>query len=344
MSQKVRSNKRKKKVLVLVHSDLIPPENISKEDKQKEEFEFKPWITEYNVISTLNELGHEVKVVGVYSDLLPLRVAIDEFRPHIVFNLLEEFDGKVLLDQNVVSYLELLKVKYTGANPRGLMIARDKALAKKLLSYHRIKTPGFQVFTSRSKAKVTKISKKLKFPLIVKCLYQDASLGISSASIVKTPEKAIERIIYLMDKYDEDVIVEEFIEGREFFVGVMGTKRLKVLPVLELSFNNIENPLAQLYSEKAKWSMKYRQEKGIETGLAKITKELEDKIIKICKRTYKVLELTGYARLDLRVCPEGEPYIIEANPNPNVASKDEFAMAAKLAGMDYQKLINEIIK
>ncbi|MFG1499747.1 ATP-grasp domain-containing protein [Halobacteriovorax sp. XZX-3] len=344
MSQKEKSHKRKKRVLVLVHSDLIPPADISKEDKKKDDFEFKPWITEYNVISTLKEIGHEVNIVGVYSDLMPLREAIEEFRPHVVFNLLEEFDGKVLFDQNVVSYLELLKVKYTGANPRGLMIARDKALAKKLLSYHRIKTPGFQVFTSRSKAKVTKISKKLKYPLIVKCLYQDASLGISSASIVKSPEKAIERIIYLMDKYEEDVIIEEFIEGREFFVGVMGAKRLKVLPILELAFNNIDNPLAKLYSEKAKWSLKYRQNKGIETGKAKITKELEDKIIKICKRTYKVLELTGYARIDLRVCPEGVPYIIEANPNPNVATKDEFAMAAKLAGMDYKKLINELIK
>ncbi len=331
----------KKRVLVLVHIDLIPPDNLTKEEINSEEFEYRPWITEYNVIEALKDLGHEVRVVGVYSDLMVLRSAIDEFKPHIIFNLLEEFDGKVLLDQNVVSYLELLKVKYTGCNPRGLMLARDKALAKKLMSYHRIRTPGFQVFKSRSK---TKISKKLKYPLIVKCLYQDASLGISGASVVKTEEKAIERIQYLMDKYNEDVIVEEFVEGREFFVGVLGQKRLKVLPALELKFNNIKNPEAKLYSEKAKWSKKFRENKGIETEKAKLDKDLSDRIIKICKRAYKTLELSGYARIDLRVDEEGMPHIIEANPNPNIATKDEFAMAASLAGLKYKQLIAELIK
>lgn len=337
----LKNKKKIKRVLVLVHSDLIPPSSLTKEEIQSPEFEYRPWITEYNVITTLKALGHDVEVVGVYSDLIVLRNAIEEFKPHIVFNLLEEFDGKVLLDQNVVSYLELLKVRYTGSGPRGLMIARDKALAKKLLSYHRIKTPGFQVFKNRSKMK---ISKKLKFPLIVKCLYQDASLGISGASVVKTQEKAIERIKYLMDKYNEVVIVEEFIEGREFFVGVLGNKRLKVLPAIELKFNKVDNPEAQLYTEKAKWSMKYRQRRGIETVAADIDPELKDRIEKVCKRTYKVLELTGYARIDLRVDKDDQPFIIEANPNPNIATKDEFATAAAHAGIKYKKLIEELIK
>ncbi|RZF22479.1 ATP-grasp domain-containing protein [Halobacteriovorax vibrionivorans] len=330
----------KKKVLVLVHSDLIPPQDISKEEEAREDFEYKPWITEYNVIKTLKSLGHNVKVVGLYSDLMPLREAIDEFKPNIVFNLLEEFNGNVLFDQNVVSYLELLKVKYTGNNPRGLMIARDKAMAKKLLSYHRIKTPQFQVFKNRKK---TKLSKKLKFPLIVKCLYQDASLGISGASIVKSEEKALERIKYLMDKYEEEVIVEEFIEGREFFVGVIGNKRLTILPILELRFNKVDKPELELYSEKAKWNMKYRKSKGIDIELADIPKEVKERIIKICKRTYKVLELNGYARIDLRVDENGIPYIIEANPNPNIAMKDEFAMAAESAGISYKKLITKLV-
>ena len=134
----------KYRILVLMHEDLVPPEDAK--DFEGEKLEFAPWITEYNVIESLKRQGHDVLVLGVYSDLAEVRKSIEEFKPHITFNLLEEFDGEVLFDQNVVSFLELLRVRYTGCNPRGLMIARDKAIAKKILSYHRIPTPKFQVF------------------------------------------------------------------------------------------------------------------------------------------------------------------------------------------------------
>ena len=218
----------KKRVLVLFHEDLLPPKEVDESDPKTE---FAPWITEYNVLKALKENSHEVLAIGVYSDLSIIRKAIEEFKPHVVFNLLEEFDGEVLFDQNVVSYLELLRMRYTGCNPRGLMIARDKALAKKLLSYHRIPTPRFQVF---GKNKPKRINKKISFPLIVKCLYQEASLGLANASVVNSPQKLYERIDYLKNKYDTMVIAEEFIQGREFYVGVMGHQRLQVLPIWEL--------------------------------------------------------------------------------------------------------------
>jgi D-alanine-D-alanine ligase len=327
----------KKRILVLCHQSLVPPENVNTKD---ENFQFSDWITEYDVITTLKKLKHEVRVLGVFSDLLPIRQTIEEFRPHIIFNLLEEFDGEVLYDQNVVSYLELLRVKYTGADPRSLMISRDKSLAKKLMSYHRIPTPKFQVF---GKSKKKKLNSKLAFPLIVKCLYEEASLGISNASVVNSEEKLYERVAYLIDKYDTEVIVEEFIEGREFYVGIMGNNRLKTLPVWELKFDNVDKPDKELYSQRAKWNKKYRERKGINSGVADIDKDLEKEITRISKKTYKALELTGYARIDLRVTADNRIYVLEANPNPNIAQADEFALSAKSAGMSYKKLINKIL-
>ena len=329
----------KYKVLVLCHQDLVPPEDVNTKDPK---FEFSPWITEYDVITTLRKSGHNVLTLGVYSDLMPIREAIENFRPNVVFNLLEEFDGEVLFDQNVVSYLELLRMKYTGCNPRGLILARDKALAKKILSYHRIGTSKFQVF--RKMKKKMKLNKKLNFPLIVKCLNHEASLGISGASVVKSEEKVFERVQYLIDKYDSEVIVEEFIEGREFYVGVFGNKNLKTLPIWELRFENVDNPEKELYSERAKWNKEYRDKKGISSKEAKLEKSLEDKIKRVCKRTYKSLNLTGYARIDLRVTEKNEIFVLEVNPNPNIAKKDEFALSAKTAGLDYTQLLEKLIK
>lgn len=329
---------KKLKVLVLFHKLLTPPENP---DESEDGFEYKPWITEYNILKALKALKHDFKALGVQSDLGELKQTIDEYKPSVVFNLLEEFDGEVLFDQNVVSFLEMLRVKYTGSNPRGLMIARDKSLAKKLMMYHRIPTPRFQNF---GKSKTMKLSVKLKFPLIVKCLYHEASLGITNASVVSTPEKMYERISFLIDKYNSEVIVEEFIEGREFYVGVLGNKRLEVLPIWELKFENAQNPAKELYTEDAKWNEKYRLKKGIKSEKASIDKDLEKKIQHICKKAYKALNLSGYARIDLRVTKDGDVFVLEANPNPNIAKADEFALAAKAGGLKYNDLIAKILK
>jgi D-alanine-D-alanine ligase len=325
------------KVLVLVHSDLVPPAGEKVKKDQRDGIE---WITEYDVITTLESMEHEIKTVGVYSDLKVIRDAIEEFKPHIVFNLLEEFNGQVLMDQNVVSYLELLGIAYTGCNPRGLMLARDKALAKKILIYHDIPTPNFQVFPKNKKPAP---DSNLNYPRIVKCQVEEASLGISQASIVSSEEKLIERVNFLIDTYKTDVISEEFIEGREFYVGVLGNYQLKTLPVWELSFNNADNPEKEIYSRNAKWNPKYRKRKGIKTGTAKISDELQNKIEDICKRTYRALDLNGYARIDLRVDNEDNVFVIEANPNPNIALDDEFASSAKKADASYEELLQKII-
>lgn len=326
------------KVLMLVHPDLIPPEDVKKSDIDPE---FTPWITEYDVLTTLKGNDHKVEILGVAENLTVIKDKINEFKPNIVFNLLEEFQGEAIFDQNVVSYLELLGMPYTGTNPKGLMIGRDKALSKKILSYHKIGTPKFQVFPRNKRKKKVLIK---SYPLIVKCLTEEASLGISQASIVHNEEKLKERVEFIHEKYRTDAIAEQFIEGREFFVGVLGNYAFEALPVWELTFDQAENPEKEFYTSNAKFNEKYRKRKGISTGKAKIDEELETALQTMAKKTFKSLGLSGYARMDMRVDDNGKIYILEVNPNPDISEADDFAQSAKKAGYTYGELLNKIIK
>ncbi len=325
-----------KRILLLVHKELLPPTDLKTEPDRFN----TPWITEYDVQEALKKSGHEVKTFGLIDDLNSLITELSSFKPHIVFNLLEEFNYDPQSDYKIVALLEIMGIKYSGCNPKGLLLARDKALSKKILSHHRLGTPHF--FTI-PKNKKRKLPKNLKFPLIVKCLYEEASYGIAQASIVRSEDKLKERIEYIQQSLDQDAIIEEFIEGKEYYVGVMGNKKLTTLPIWELQFNNVDEPEKEIYSSRAKWNKDYRKRKGIDNGPAKLDKILEDKIIKTCKKAYQVLELSGYARIDLRVSNEGKIYILEVNPNPNIASDDEFAKSAKHAGISYQDLITSLL-
>lgn len=331
-----------KKVLVIAHKDLVPPDNVQHKDVESDSDRFKcPWITEYDVIAALKESGYEVDVLGIDDEISPLIGAIKEKRPALVFNMLEQFNNDPAMDYHIVTLLELHQLVYTGCNPKGLLLARDKALAKKILSYHKVATPKF--FTLSSKESL-KLPKKMKFPMIVKCSKEEASYGIAQASVVKTPDKLAERVSYIQKELEQDVIVEEFIEGREIYVGVIGNKKLKTLPPWELRYSKVENPEKEIYTERAKWNLKYRERKGIENSKALLEPKLEKEIQKICKKTYRALDLSGYARIDLRIDAQDRIYVLEANPNPNIARDDEFAESAKFAGLDYTKLIDLIIK
>lgn len=329
-----------------MHSELVPPmkENGDKVIygplKENDRLE-TPWTTEFDILSNLQEMGHTIRPLGVYSDLLKIRAAISEFKPHIIYNLLEEFDGESVFDAHVVSYLEMQRIPYTGNGPRALMLARDKSLAKKILTYHRIKTPKFAVFPKNKKKN---LPKGLNFPLIVKCLAEDASLGLSQASVVHSQEKLLERIKYINTKIGVDAIVEEFIEGREFYVGILGNYRLNLLPVWEVFYKKSEKPEKEFYGRSAKWNEKYRCRKGINSGKAKISTELEERIQMIAKKTYKALALNGYARIDIRMDKDENIYIIEANPNPNIAYDDEFAESALYQKKwSYHELLQKIL-
>jgi D-alanine-D-alanine ligase len=329
---------RKKRVLVLLHEDLVPPDNIAgKPDEDVIEYK-----TEYDVVTGLREQGHDVQPLGLYDDLTPLRQAIQTFKPHIAFNLLEEFHGQPMLDQNVVSYLELVRMPYTGCNPRGLMIARDKALSKTILHHHRIRVPRFAVVPAGRKLK--RKPARLEYPIIVKSQVEEASLGIAEASIVNSDEKLAERVAFMHAAVGTNLILEQYIDGRELYVAVMGNSRLTTLPVWELEMRGLRSDAPRIATRQVKWNRKLQARRGIEIGPARdLPPEVERLLVKTTKRVYRLLQLSGYARVDFRLDSEGRIYVLEANPNPDIGYGEEFSEAAEAAGIDYGPLLDRIL-
>jgi D-alanine-D-alanine ligase len=296
---------------------------------------------EYDVIETLREMGHEVRVLGLHDELGSIRPTAGLFKPHIVFNLMEAFAGVTTFDQNVVSYLELLRLSYTGCNPRGLILARDKALSKKLLAYHRIRVPEFTVIRRGRKAL---LSKRLHFPLIVKSLFFEASTGISQASVVENEEQLARRVQFVHDSLGTAAIVEQFIDGRELYVGVIGNARLNVFPVWEMSFAQGHDNRWRIATERVKWSTQYQKRHGIMTAAAILEPDVMDQIQRIARRAYRSLDLSGYARIDLRLDERrGRAYVLEANPNPNLAYGEDFAESAEVSGLSYERLLERLL-
>jgi D-alanine-D-alanine ligase len=327
---------KKLRLLAVMDEVLVPPDDVKGIDLTEAD-----WKTEFDVVSSLRELGHEVRCLGVGSDLGVIRNAIAETQPHAVFNLLEDFHDVPIYDQNVASYLELLGVPYTGCNPRGLMLARDKGISKKLLSYHRIPVPEFAVFRMGS---AVRRPRRLAFPLIVKSLTKEGSAGIAQTSLVFDDDKLAERVVFIHKRLRTDAIVERYIDGRELYVGILGNARLQVFPVWELLFTKVPEEAPRIATEKVKWDAAYRERHGIKTNLAKALPDaLVVRIRNLCKRIYRVLELSGYARIDLRLDPEGRIYILEANPNPQLAYGEDFAESAERAGVSYDGLLQRIV-
>ena len=325
------------RVLVLLHPDLMPPDSLDGRSEQ----EINVWKTEYDVVTTLRAAGHEVRPLGVQHELKPIRDEIESWKPDVVFNLLEQFHGETAYDQNVASYLELLRIPYTGCNPRGLMLARGKDLSKKLLFYHRIPVPAFAVFPMRRKVRRPA---RLGLPLIVKSLSEDASEGIAQASVVESDEKLAERVTFIHERVGTPAIAEQYIDGRELYVGVLGNDRLRVLPVWELEFGNLPQGARPIATGRVKHNPDYQERRGILHGPAKdLAPELHARISKTAKRICRTLALDGYARIDFRLSADNVPYFLEANPNPEIAQSQEFAHAAEHDGLGYSDLLRRIL-
>ena len=325
---------KKHRVLLLVHEGLVPKEGIPSAEVDP------AWRMEWDVVTTLRKRGHTLLVIGVHDDLTPIRSSIEEFKPTIVFNLMEAFDNIGVFDQNVVSYLELLKVPYTGCNPRGLTRARDKALARKLLAYHRIPSPAFMVIPL---GKNPVLPKKLRFPLIVKSLTYEASRGISQASVVANQEQLEKRVKFVHETLFTPAIVEQYVNGRELYVGVVGNHRLRAFPVWEMSFAGMPADNWRIATERVKWNAAYQKKHGISTGEAKLENEVAVKIKHLATRAFRALELSGYARFDFRMDEAGNPYVIEANPNPQLAEAEDFAQSALRLKTSYSSLLERIM-
>ncbi|MGE3840944.1 MAG: ATP-grasp domain-containing protein [Vicinamibacterales bacterium] len=323
------------RILALMHANLVPPDDVSAFDVTEVE-----WKMEFDVAETLRSMSHEVLQLGVEDDLGVIRKTITEWKPHIVFNLIESFHGVGVFDQNVVSFLELMRVPYTGCNPRGLMLARDKALSKTLLISHRIAVPDFMVVRMGRKVRRPK---RLIFPLIVKSLTQEASIGISRASVVEDDAKLVERVRFIHESIGTDAIIERFIDGREMYVGIVGNQRLEVFPIWELRWDKLPDDGRLIMTDRAKWSTNYQKKYGVMTNAAELSETERQRIHHLCKRAYRSLDLSGYARLDLRMDAEGRIYVLEANPNPQLAYGEDFAESAEHGGVSYEQLLQKII-
>ncbi|HKS06115.1 MAG TPA: hypothetical protein VJR92_07350 [Gemmatimonadaceae bacterium] len=327
---------KKLRVLALMHHYLVPPDDATAQAAVDAD-----WKTEYDVTKALRELEHEVMVLGVKDDLGAIRQARDDFKPDIAFNLMEAFHEVGTFDMNVVSYLELLRLSYTGCNPRGMLLSRDKALSKKLLAYHRIPIPQFSVIKRR---RAIKLTGKLRYPAIVKSLTEESSSGIAQASVVDDDAKLKERVQFIHESLGTDAIVEQYIEGRELYVGVVGNERLEVFPVWEMSFTKMPEGVHRIATSKAKWSSKYQKRHGIDTAQAKdLPRAKADELQNIAKRAFRALEMSGYARMDFRYDAEGNGYVLEANANPHLAFGEDLAESAKRAGLEYTDLVQRIL-
>jgi D-alanine-D-alanine ligase len=327
---------KKLRVLALMHHYLVPPDDISGFDLTKVD-----WKTEYDVTHALRDIGHEVLVLGVRDDLGAIRQAADDFKPHIAFNLMEAFHEVGTFDMNVVSYLELLRLPYTGCNPRGMLLSRDKALAKKLLAYHRIPVPDFVVI---KRGRRFRLPARFGLPVIVKSLTEDSSSGIAQASVVDEPGRLRERVEFVHDSIGTDAIVEEFIDGRELYVGVIGNERLHTYPVWEMHFDRMAEGLHRIATDRVKWSAAYQERHGIRTaGATALPEGLAQRLHHVAKRVFRALEMSGYARMDFRLDGEGRYYVLEANANPQLAYGEDFAESAASAGVPYEELLQRIV-
>ncbi len=329
---------RKLRVLHLTHPEYLPPESA----KGFTEKQINVWKTDYDVCNALRELGHEVRSLGVSDELRPIRETLEEFEPHVVFNLLEQFAGLPEFDQHVVSYLELLGVPYTGCNPRGLTLARDKSLAKKVVTYHRVPTPRFAV--CRLGRKIRRPA-RVSLPAIVKSSTEESSYGISQASVVDTEEALLERVAFVHDNVHTDALVEEYVDGRELYVGVLGNRRLSVLPVWELHFGKLDEQAgATIATQKVKHDVAYQKRMQITHGPARDLPEgVAARAERLARRICRVLEIDGYARIDFRLDAEGRLHFLEANPNAEIAWEEELASAAEASGLPYPQLIQKIV-
>lgn len=300
------------------------------------------WKTEAHVLDALKQLGHETQYLAIFDNLEVLRHRLSEFKPDIVFNLADQFRNNRAFDQNIVSLLEMEGVPFTGCGSVPLTLCKHKGISKKILAYRRIHVPDFALIP-RGRKRIQ--ARGLTFPLLVKPLKEEASLGISQASLVHNQDQFVERVRFIHEKFDNDVIAEEYIDGRELYVSMLGTTRLKIFPIRELIFRHVPPGEPKIATYKAKWDEDYRKRWGLEN---QFTTDLEPalvrKILNTCKRIYDLLLIDGYARVDMRLTPDGKLYFIEANPNPMLAADEDFAQSALRAGMAYPELIQRIIR
>lgn len=326
---------KKARVLVLFDTDGEPSaaQDYKKQIESTDEAEF-------DVARALISKGHQVRLFGFRDNLEQLIAGLRAEPCDVVFNLAERFRGASALDYTVAAVMEMLGLPYTGASSEGLMLARDKALTKKVFAYQGIRIPHFMVCPHGTK---TQRPSDLRFPLIVKPLDEDASVGIAQASVVRDDDALKERVAFIHDRFKTDAIVEEFIAGRELYIGVIGNERPIALPPIEMEFGSESSVESRIATFKAKWSVRYRESRGIQNTVAKnLSDDLRQRLAEVALRAYQAAGLRDYGRIDIRLAHDEAIYVVEANPNPYLADGEDLAWAAEEAGHQYPEFIEEI--
>lgn len=330
--------KRKLRVAVLMHAHLAPPDSL----EGLSEKELNDIKQEADVCSALAGLGHEVIHVPVVDELAPIRRILKEHKPHLAFNLLTHFHDAGIYDSAVVSWLELMKQLYTGCNPRGLLAANDKALFKKVLAYHRIRAPRF--FVAPRGKRLPRLPRGLRWPLFVKSRSEHASTGISQASIVHDLDQLQARVTYIHETVGTGALCEEYIQGRELTVGLLGNKRVEVSPIWELFMDDLPAGVANIATSRVKWDPEYQRKIGLRTGPAvDLDEATVERIRRTARRIHRAVGLSGYSRIDMRMDDEGQVWILEANPNPDLCFGEDFAESFEQLGYQYPQLLQKIL-
>jgi len=294
-----------------------------------------------DVLGCLQRLGHNVETLAVFDNVTEVVAKVNACRPDVVFNLSESFHHDRSHEPNLPALLDLMKVPYTGSGPDALMLCKDKALAKKVLAYHHVRLPHFVV--SHRLLPLRRLQ-HFPYPAIVKPLCEESSDGISKASFVRDEHEAMERAKFIHQRFNTDALIEEYIEGRELYVSVMGNRRLTVFPPREIFFEHVPEDVPKFATYHAKWNEGYRRKWGITNGPARqIPDQLQTDLRSLARNVYRWLKIRGFGRLDVRLTAKGELYIIEANPNPSLAQDEDFAQSAAAAGVSYDALMQEIL-
>ena len=299
---------------------------------------------EYQVAGGLLEAGHEVLLVGVQKDLRVLLDQCGTWKPDVVVNLAESFDGDGALDYVCATLLDAGAYRYTGSSPLALQVTRDKAMSKKVLAYHGIRVPAFVMYRTREKVTT---SPPLGFPLIVKPLAADASRGIARASVVDDDAALAERVAFVHERFRQPAIAEQFITGRELYAGTLGNdERLQVLPLTELVFDKEKTePEQRIATQAAKWADDYRKRWGIRTVMARpLSAKAKERIEQVCREAGRALWLRDYARFDLRLTDDDEVWVLEANANPFISKGHEMATSAAKVGLSYPQFVDRIVQ
>jgi D-alanine-D-alanine ligase len=298
---------------------------------------------EYEVAEALMAKGHEVYLIGFHDNLRHLLEQLEDFEPELVFNCTESFMGKARYDYGVTALLEMKGYRYTGSPPEALLLARDKATSKKVLAYHSVKVPRFEVHANNGDAIAP--PDDIDFPLIVKPMHEDASVGISQSSVVTDAANLEERVSFIHRTLSQPAIVEEFVAGRELYVGLIGNRSPQVLPYVEMTFDKVDDPSMRIATYSAKWDLDYRGRWGIKNVFARrIGEKTRDEIDRACHVAFSALGLRDYARFDFRLTKDQEIYLLEVNPNPYIAFGEDMANSAERIGLEYYEFIEHIVQ